>query len=137
MSDKDIIEVDHDISGQDKVLENVVHHGLEGCGRVGKPKVHHQRFEKSTVGTECSFPLIALTDADIVEPPSDIEFREESGPFQTINKIVNERDRIPVLYGHRVQCPIVLDEPKLPILLLYQEDWGSHRRFRRSDPAGG
>jgi hypothetical protein len=41
--DEDVVQVDHDVSGQNEVLEDVVYHHLE-CGRgVGKAKVHHQQ----------------------------------------------------------------------------------------------
>ena len=123
---EDVVEVDHDVSRQDEVLENVVHHGLEGRRGVGKAEIYYQRLEESAVSTEHGLPLVALADADIVESPPDIELREESGPFQTINKVVNERNGVPVLYGHCVQCPVVLDEPELPVLLLYEEDRRSH-----------
>jgi hypothetical protein len=36
MRDEDVVEVDHDISRQNEVLEDVVHHCLEGGQGVGK-----------------------------------------------------------------------------------------------------
>jgi len=78
---EDVIEVYHNIPTQDEVLEDVIHHSLEGCGGVGQAEVHHQGFEKPLVGVEGSLPLITLSDLDVVEPPENIELCEELGSF--------------------------------------------------------
>ena len=54
-------------------MEDVIHHCLEGCWAVCKAKEHDLWLEEPLVGTECSLPLIALLDSDIVETPSDIQ----------------------------------------------------------------
>src|ERR1700753_1253033 len=79
VGNEDVIQVDHDISGKNEVLENVVHHGLEGRRGIGEPEVHHQWLEKPPVGPERRFPFVALPDPDIVKPPPDIELRKEPG----------------------------------------------------------
>jgi hypothetical protein len=42
MHDEDVVQVAHDVSEQDEVLEDVVHHCLECGWGVGKAEVHHQ-----------------------------------------------------------------------------------------------
>src|SRR6266481_2214383 len=49
-----------------ELLENVIHHGLEGGWAVGEAKVHDQWFEESPVCPEGSFPLVTLFDTYIV-----------------------------------------------------------------------
>ena len=56
--------------------ENVVHHGLEGGGGVSKSKVHDHGFPDAKIGLKCCFPLVAITDTDVVIPPLDIESGE-------------------------------------------------------------
>jgi hypothetical protein len=56
--DEDVIKVYHDVSRQDEVLEDVVHHHLEGCRGVGQAEVHHQGFKKALVRPESSLPLV-------------------------------------------------------------------------------
>jgi hypothetical protein len=43
--DEDVVEVNTDDAFHNKVLEDVVHHGLEGGGRVSESEKHHQGFE--------------------------------------------------------------------------------------------
>src|SRR5262249_15179633 len=89
VSDEDVVEINHDISGQDQVLENVVHHGLERRGGVGQAEVHYQGFEQTPVGPERGMPLVALADPDVVETPPDVELREEARSLETIDQIVD------------------------------------------------
>src|ERR1700761_2294742 len=79
MSDKDVVQIDHDVPGENEVLENIIHHGLERRRGVGEPEIHHQRLEQPPVGLECCLPLIALPDPDVVEPPSDVELCKKPG----------------------------------------------------------
>ena len=42
---ENIIQVDFDMSLDDEIIEDVVHHFLEGGWGVGHSKVHYHRFE--------------------------------------------------------------------------------------------
>jgi hypothetical protein len=44
-----------------------------------------------------------------------------------MDKVVNKGERVPILPGDGIQSLVVLDEVKLPIFLLDEEDWGSVR----------
>ena len=61
-------------------MEDVVHHHLEGCWDVHKAKEHDLWLEEPLVGTECSLPLVTLSDSDIVETPSDISLVKYLAP---------------------------------------------------------
>jgi hypothetical protein len=123
MRDEDVVEVDHDISRQNEVLEDVVHHCLEGGQGVGKAEVHHQWLKEPLVSMESGLPFVTFLDPDIVETPPDVEFREEPGSLQMVNEIVDQRERVPIFHGHCVKCLVVLDKPEGTILLLNKEDW--------------
>jgi hypothetical protein len=84
MHDEDVIQVDHDVSGQNQVLEDVVHHCLEGGWGVGKAKVHHQQLEEPSVRTEHGLPFVTFPNPDVVETPPDVELCEELGSFQLV-----------------------------------------------------
>jgi hypothetical protein len=58
--DEDVVEVNTDDSFHDKVLEDVIHHSLEGGGRISESEKHHQGFEESTICTKCCLPLITF-----------------------------------------------------------------------------
>jgi hypothetical protein len=59
---EDVIEVHHDITRQDEVLDDVVHHCLEGGWGVGKAEVYHQRLEEPRLVQ----PFITFPDLDVV-----------------------------------------------------------------------
>jgi hypothetical protein len=132
--DKDVIQVDTDHTLSDEILENVIHHGLEDGWAVSETEEHHQRFEESSVGAECSLPFITFLDTDIVVPPVDIKLGEVACASETIDKVGNERKRIDILDSLCIECAIVLDKSERSILLLNKEHWCCHGGFGGVDP---
>ena len=63
-------------------MENVIHHCLEGCRAVCKAKEHDSWLKEPLVGVECSLPLIAFPNPDIVETPLDIQLGEVFGTLE-------------------------------------------------------
>src|SRR6266481_8173174 len=118
-----------------ELLENVIHHGLEGSRAVGETEVHDQGFEKSTVHLEGCFPLITLFDAHIVISPMYVQLHEVLGfGFRNlVDNIGDEGEWVGVLHCHGIELPVVLHEPELTLLLINKEDWGCHGRFQRVD----
>lgn len=87
---EDIIHVyNHDVFSN-KLVEYVVHHVLECRRGVAKSKEHNCWFEQSTVGLEGSFVLVSFTNTDIIESPSDVEFREIFGPLEFSQEVFNQ-----------------------------------------------
>jgi hypothetical protein len=90
-------------------LEDVVHHRLERGQRVGEAEAHHQRLKEPSAGTECGLPLIASPDMDVVEAPSDLEFREELSSFQAVNMKVLDGQKPLSLFTDIILCEILQD----------------------------
>jgi hypothetical protein len=84
--DEDVVEVNTDDLFHDEVLEDVVHHSLEGGGRVSESEKHHQGFEEPAVRTKCCLPLITFLHPNIVVTPTYVELCEV---FRT-TKLVDE-----------------------------------------------
>ena len=76
---QDIVHIDHHVPFIDEVLENVVHHGLEGGWAVGEAEEHDQGFEEAPICVEGGFPLMSLFDSHIVVSPTYIQFRKVPG----------------------------------------------------------
>ena len=76
---QDIIHIDCHISFINKVLEDVIHHGLEGGWTVGEAKEHDQGFEEALIHLEGGFPLVSLFDSHIVVSPMYIQFCKVPG----------------------------------------------------------
>jgi hypothetical protein len=68
--DEDVVKIDTDNAFHDEVLENVVHHGLEGGGGVSESKKHHQGFEEAMVHPKHCLPFVPFLHVYVVVPPS-------------------------------------------------------------------
>jgi len=67
--DQDVVQINHHDTFCYEVLEDVVHHGLEGGRTVSHSKEHYQRFEQTSIGSEGCVPLVSGLNANIVETP--------------------------------------------------------------------
>ena len=76
---QDIIHIDCHVPFINEVLEDVIHHGLEGGRAVGEAEEHDQGFKEAPIRSEGGFPLISLFDLYIVVPPMYIQFHKVSG----------------------------------------------------------
>src|SRR3979490_2512720 len=128
--DKNVVKIDGDDTLGDKVLEDLVHHRLEGRRAVCQSKVHHKRFEQTAISSKRRFPFIAFFYPHIVIPPADVELGEVLRAFESVNEVVNEGKGIAILSGDQVERAIVLYEAKLSVLLLDEEDRSAYWRFR-------
>jgi hypothetical protein len=117
-----IVEVYTNHTFHNEILENVVHHGLEGRGRVSESEKHHQRFIEAAMGIKCCSPLITHFHLHILVPPPHIELSEELCILKLIHQFGNEGKRVAILDCNRVQCAIVLYKMKGSILLFDEED---------------
>ncbi|KAF9794510.1 hypothetical protein IEO21_11184 [Rhodonia placenta] len=119
------------IGGEDEyeIMEDVIHHGLEGRGGIGEAEEHHQGFIQSPVSHKGGFPLITGFDPDIVVSPSDIELRKERGTVELIYHLGDQRQGVAIFDHDRVQPAIVLYGEKHPFLLFDEEEGGRNGRL--------
>ena len=80
---------------------------MEGGGGIRKAEEHDHQFKETVVHLERSLPLITVTHADVVVPPSDIQLRKERRPAavhsrESIHKLPDEREWGGVTDGERV-----------------------------------
>jgi hypothetical protein len=120
--DEDVVEVYVNHTFHDEVLENVIHHHLEGGGRVSESEKHHQWLVEATISTTRCLPLVTLFHSNILVPPSYIELREEFRAVKLIHQFRDEGKRIVILDHDGVECAIVLYETKRSVLLIDEED---------------
>src|ERR1700733_108125 len=89
--DEDVIEIDAYHALVNEVLEDVIHHGLEGRRGVGESKEHHQWFEQAMICAKCSLPFVALLHLHIVVPPSHVKLCEILCTSQLVNELRDQR----------------------------------------------
>ncbi|KAG5723895.1 hypothetical protein E4T56_gene9823 [Termitomyces sp. T112] len=70
--DEDVIEVHAHYTLHNEVLEDVIHHGLEGGQAVGETEEHDEQLKQSPVSPEGHLLLVSFLNAHIVVTPSDI-----------------------------------------------------------------
>ena len=124
---ENVIQVHQDLVGGNLILQNLVHHSLEGFRGVGEAKEHDEGFKESLIHMEGRLELISFLDANIVISPSNIQLGEPVSVLKVINEFRNEGERVFVGDSDLVQLPIVLDWSKRPILLLNKEEGRCHR----------
>lgn len=122
--DEDVVHVNDDLSGLDHVLEDIVHHALEGCGGVAHSEEHDERFVEAAVGDERGFPLVSVLDSDIREAPADVDFGKVLGSLESVEEFGNEREGITVLDRHVVELSVVLHRAKSTVSLLDEKEGG-------------
>jgi len=127
---KDIIQVNDNHSLQDEVMENLIHHCLEGRRAVCQTKVHHEGFKQATVCVEGCLPFIALLDADV-------QLHKVSRSLEAVDQVVHKGGQVPVFVGYRIERVIVLYEAEFTILLLNEEDQCAYRRPGWVDATSG
>jgi hypothetical protein len=74
--DEDIVKVDADNTFHNQILEDVVHHRLEGRWGVGESEKHHQWFIEAMIHSKHCLPLVTLFHVHILVPPSHIKLDE-------------------------------------------------------------
>ena len=109
--DEDVIQVNDNLSFIDELPENFIHHPLEGGRRVAETKEHDSGLKQAPVGPEGGFPLISLLDTNMVVSISHIDLREDVGIAETVKKIINSREGIPVFLGYTIQGSVINTEP--------------------------
>ena len=76
---QDVVHVYADNTLVDHIPEDLIHHCLKCCRRVGQAEKHHQRFKQASVGLERSLSLISLLNPYVVVAPTDIHLGEDLG----------------------------------------------------------
>ncbi|KAG5733786.1 hypothetical protein E4T56_gene8207 [Termitomyces sp. T112] len=120
--DENVVEVYAHYAFGNKVLEDVVHHCLEGGQAIGESKEHNKRFEQSPVGLEGSLPLVSLLDACIIVSLPDIQFGEVLHTLEVDDELRDEGEVVVVLHGHGIENLEVLNQSKQAVLLSNEED---------------
>src|SRR5260370_3065752 len=73
---EDVIHVADGLIAIDEGAEDVIHHCLEGGGRVAQSEEQDKGSQQSTVCGEGCLPLIPFLQSDIVETPAEVQGSE-------------------------------------------------------------
>ncbi len=95
--DEDVIQINHNYTFRNEVLEDVIHHHLESGRTVCEAEVHDKGFIEAVVGSEGCLPLVNLLYSDVIETPLNVQLGEVLGPLQFHNKLQNEWKQVLIL----------------------------------------
>ncbi|KAF9803698.1 hypothetical protein IEO21_09584 [Rhodonia placenta] len=114
------------IGGEDEyeIMENIIHHRLEGHRGIGEAEEHHQGFIQPPVSYKGCLPFVTGFDPDIVISPSDIELREECGTTELVHHLGDQRQWVAIFDRDHVQPAVILDGSKCPFFLFDEEEGG-------------
>ncbi|KAG5349175.1 hypothetical protein C0989_005447, partial [Termitomyces sp. Mn162] len=90
--DENVIEVHAHYTLCNEVLEDVIHHGLEGGWAVGETKEHDEWLEQSPVGLEGHLPLISFLNVHIIVTPLDVQFSEVLHAPEVVDELRDEEE---------------------------------------------
>jgi hypothetical protein len=74
---------------------------------------------------ECGLPLVTFTNADIIVPPADVQLSEVARILEPMDKVVDEREQIPILPGDCIQSSVVLTKRSFPSFFLMKKTGAS------------
>ena len=94
--DSHIIHVDFKPLLWEHICKDVIHECLECGGSIAESEEHDGGFEESHGGNESGFPLVLLSDANVVISPMSVELGEQGGFFHVINEFRDQGERIGV-----------------------------------------
>jgi hypothetical protein len=120
-TNKNVIHVNVDIPKAEGFMENGVNHSLKGSGRVTKTKKNDCGFVETTIHDKGSFPLISISDTNVVETPVNIDDRKDSRSlqFRVLENFREEGERVAVSNSVSIEFSIVHDGAKTRILTRY------------------
>ena len=91
-------------------------------GSITESKEHDGGFKQAPYGSdECSFPLVLLSNANVVVPPLNVKPGKQDGFLYIINEFWNEGKWIGIVDSVGVQVTIILAGTQISILLWYKE----------------
>src|SRR5712675_2212788 len=131
--DQHIVHVDNEPSFVDLVLEDGVHHHLEGGWGIRQAEEHDCWFEQSFIGNKGCFPFVSLSNADVIIPPPYVELGKQSSGASFVYKLGNQREGVRVSNRPLVQPSIILNRLEFSILFLDEEEGCGIRTFGRAD----
>ena len=106
--DSHVVHVDLKPPLQKHVCKDMVHESLESGGSIAEPQEHDGGFKESHVGNESSFPLVFLSDVNVVISPTNVKLGEQDGFLHVVNEFGDQGERVSILDGVGVQVVVIL-----------------------------
>jgi hypothetical protein len=130
--DEDIIDKDHD-----KFVELRHEHGVHEVHEVGwgirETKRHYQELVKTLTSGEGGFRNVTRSNLDLMITRTKVNFREDFGSSQLVEKNIDSGKRVFVLDGDCIERSVIYTHSQATILLLDKESRATPRRRARAN----
>ena len=132
---QDIVKVDDHEMVKERA-ESVVDELLEGRGSIRQTKRHNKILEMAIAGPERGLPFVSFLDADKVVGAEKVDLGKNDGALQLVKVVRNQRQRVAVLHGDRVQLAVVDARTQTSLMRLGNKKHGrAARRLAGSNKA--
>ena len=106
----------------------MIHECLKSRRGITEPKEHYSGFKEAEMRDEHHFPLVFLSDVNVVIAPLNIKLGEQGRVLHIIDQLWDEGERISVVNSVGVEISIVLAWSQGSVLLGHKEKqrglWG-------------
>jgi hypothetical protein len=130
--DEDIIDKDHD-----KFVELRHEHRVHEVHEVGwgirETKRHYQELVKTLTSGEGGFRNVTRSNLDLMITRTKVNFREDFGSSQLVEKNIDSGKRVFVLDGDCIERSVIYTHSQATILLLDKESRATPRRRARAN----
>ena len=106
--DSHVVHVDLKPLFWEHIHKDMIHESLESGGSIAETKEHDGVFKESHGGDESGFPLIFLSDANVVISLTNVKFGEQGGFFHIVNEFGDQGERVGISDGGGVQVVVIL-----------------------------
>ena len=88
--DQNVVKVQTHNAFLNQILEDVIHHHLEGRWGIGQSKKHHKGFDESSICMKGHLPFITVFHTHVIVSPPNIKFCEVLGSSKLVYKVQNQ-----------------------------------------------
>ena len=103
-----VVHIDLEPSLGNHVCENMIHERLKSQRSITETKEHYGGFEEAERSDECCFPLVFLSNVNVVISPLNVKLHEQCGVLHIVDQLWDEGERISIANGVGIEILIIL-----------------------------
>jgi hypothetical protein len=100
---------------------------MEGRRSIGQTHWHNQEFIVSISGPKGGFLLISFLNSYSVVSVKEVEFAEDLGAMEAVEKFTDQGNRVAVFHREGVEASVVYTKSHSTILLGRKDHWRTCR----------
>ncbi|KAK4737402.1 hypothetical protein R3W88_001099 [Solanum pinnatisectum] len=94
------------------LLKHYVHEIHECCRSINQTKGHNKELIMTITGPKCCLRDVTFSHSQLMIARFEVYLRETNGTMKLVEKVINSRKGIFILYGDLVQLVVIDTYPK-------------------------